>query len=220
MTINLPSSSMKKLLDESTAHYQKQLENNPIALTYLEKRGFTKQSILSFRLGVVENPLPDSGHDFQIDRISIPYITQTGIVQIRFRAVPFSGIPGDPEPSPKMKGEAGMTTTIYNAVQLLDDSEVLCVCEGEFDTISAVQSGLPAIGIPGANAWQSIYGRALRYRKVIILADNDDHGEGLKFAQTVQQDVRGSRIKLMPKGMDVNSFMVQHSDQELKEFVL
>lgn len=153
-------------------------------------------------------------------RISIPYITQTGIVQMRFRAIPFTGIPGDPEPSPKIKGESGVGTTIYNAIQLLSDSEVICVCEGEFDTISAVQAGLPAIGIPGANAWQSVYGRALRYRKVVVLADNDDHGEGLKFAKTVQQDVRGSRIKLMPEGMDVNSFLVAHGEDKLKEYVL
>jgi DNA primase len=211
---------MKKSLDESSQHYEKELTSHALALTYLGKRGLTNETIHSFRLGVVENPLQESGHDFMTGRISIPYITQTGIVQMRFRAIPFTGIPGDPEPSPKIKGESGVGTTIYNAIQLLSDSEVICVCEGEFDTISAVQAGLPAIGIPGANAWQSVYGRALRYRKVVVLADNDDHGEGLKFAKTVQQDVRGSRIKLMPEGMDVNSFLVAHGEDKLKEYVL
>jgi DNA primase len=220
MTIILPSSAMKNLLEKSTSHYQNELNMSEHALTYLKHRGLTSETILSFRLGLVENPLQESGHDFMTGRIAIPYMTQTGIVQIRFRSIPFSGIPGDPEPSPKMKGEAGVSTTMYNAVQLLNDSEVICVCEGEFDTMSAVQSGLPAIGIPGANAWQPVYSRALRYRKVIILADNDDHGEGLKFAKTVQNDVRGSRIKLMPEGMDVNNFLVQRGEDELKEFVL
>lgn len=220
MTIILPENATKKLLEESTQHYQKELESHELASTYLENRGLTSQTILSFRLGVVENPLQESGHDFMIGRISIPYITQTGIVQLRFRAIPFTGVPGDPEPSPKIKGEAGVATTIYNAIQLLDDSEILCVCEGEFDTMSAVQAGLPAIGIPGANAWQSVYSRALRYRKVVILADNDDHGEGLKFAKTVQADIRGSRIKLMPEGMDVNSYLVKFGEDMLKEYVL
>lgn len=155
-----------------------------------------------------------------IDRLAIPYITQTGIVQIRFRALPYDGIPGNPEPSPKMKSEAGVHGTIYNAIQLLSDTEILAVCEGEFDTMSAVQSGIPAVGIPGANAWQSLYGRALRYRKVVVLADNDDHGEGMKFAEKVQQDVRGARIRLMPEGHDVNSFLTEYGKDKLKEFVL
>lgn len=219
LTITLPSSDTKKLLEQSTAHYQEKLWQNESALIYLKMRGLTSETINSFRLGLVENPLPESGHDFMKDRISIPYITQTGVVQLRFRAVPYTFIPGEPEPSPKMKGEAGVHTTIYNAIQLLDDTEVLCVCEGEFDTMSAVQSGLPAIGIPGAQSWQNVYGRALRYRKVIILADNDDHGEGLKFAEKVQQDVRGARIKLMPEGMDVNNYLVEHGEEKLKEFV-
>jgi DNA primase len=211
---------MKMLLEQSALLYPvKRRENDPV-LAYLDKRGITRETQESFRLGLVKDPLPDSGHDFMIDRLAIPYITQTGIVQIRFRALPYDGVPGNPEPSPKMKSEAGVHGTIYNAIQLLSDTEILAICEGEFDTMSAVQSGIPAIGIPGANAWQSLYGRALRYRKVVVLADNDDHGEGMKFAEKVQQDVRGARIRLMPEGHDVNSFLTEHGKDKLKEFVL
>lgn len=219
MTITLPSSDTKKLLEKSTQHYQEKLSTNESALIYLKMRGITSETIHSFRLGFVEDPLPESGHDFMTGRISIPYITQTGVVQIRFRAVPYTGIPGDPEPSPKMKGEPGIHTSIYNAIQLIQDTEILCVCEGEFDTISAVQAGLPAIGIPGAQAWQTVYSRALRYRKVVILADNDDHGEGMKFAEKVQSDVRGARIKRMPEGMDVNNYLTEYGEEKLREFV-
>lgn len=219
MTITLPPSDTKKLLEASTQHYHEKLWQNEHALIYLKSRGLTSETINSFRLGVVENPLAESGHDFMKDRISIPYITQTGVVQIRFRAIPYTGIPGDPEPSPKMKGEPGVHTTIYNAIQLIHDTEVICVCEGEFDTISAVQAGLPAIGIPGAQAWQTVYSRALRYRKVVVLADNDDHGEGMKFAEKVQSDVRGARIKRMPEGMDVNNYLVEFGEEKLREYV-
>jgi DNA primase len=119
-----------------------------------------------------------------------------------------------------MKSESGVHGTIYNARQLMWDTDILAICEGEFDTMSAVQSDIPAIGIPGANAWQNLYARMLRYRRVIILADNDDHGEGLRFAETVQRDVRGARIKLMPPGHDVNSFLVEYGSDKLKDFVL
>lgn len=216
----MPSSSIRNSLENSVTYYQRQLEEDDQTLIYLEKRGITRDTISSFRLGLVKDPYPESGHDFQIDRLSIPYLTQTGVVQIRFRALPYDGIPGNPEPSPKMKSESGIHGTIYNARQLMWDTDILAICEGEFDTMSAVQSDIPAIGIPGANAWQNLYARMLRYRRVIVLADNDDHGEGLRFAETVQRDVRGARIKLMPPGHDVNSFLVEYGSDKLKDFVL
>lgn len=212
---------MKKSLATSAMHYQKQLEETEegrLAISYLKARGITRETATSFQLGVVKDPLPESGHDFQIGRLSIPYITQTGIVQMRFRAIPYDGVPGHPEPSPKMKSEAGAGSTIYNARALLGATFV-CVCEGEFDTMSAAQSGLPAVGIPGANAWQDVYARALKWRKVVILADNDDHGEGMKFAEKVQNSVRGARIVLMDKDHDVNSFMVEYGEEALRKKV-
>lgn len=170
-----------------------------------------------FQLGVVDDP--EEGHEFQQGRLSIPYITQTGIVQIRFRALPYTGIPGDPEPSPKYKSEAGAGSTIYNARALMLTGNIV-VTEGEVDCISANIAGLNAIGISGAKAWQNVYARALRFRKVAILADNDDHGEGMKFAERVQHDVRGARIVLMPKGFDVNSFLVNDGPEALKAMVV
>lgn len=216
----MPLSSMRKSLESNTKHYQDMLSEDDQTLIYLQKRGITSETISSFRLGLVKDPFPESGHDFQIGRLAIPYLTQTGVVQIRFRALPYDGIPGNPEPSPKMKSESGVHGTIYNARQLMYDTEILAVCEGEFDTMSAMQSGIPAIGIPGATAWQGLYGRILRYRKVVVLADNDDHGEGLKFGELVQRDTRGTRIKLMPEGHDVNSFLVEFGPDKLKDYVL
>lgn len=223
MTISLPSPSMKKLQEISTTLYEKQLHSGSdlsvLAISYLKARGITKDIATSFRLGLVEEPHPESGHDFQKGRLSIPYITPTGIVQIRFRAIPYTGVPGDPEPSPKMKSEAGAGSTIYNSVALSSGETTLAVCEGEFDTMSAVGAGIPAIGIPGANAWQDIYSRLLRYRKIIVLADNDDHGEGMKFAEKVQNSTRGARIVLMPKGEDVNSYFSKYGAEELYSYV-
>lgn len=170
-------------------------------------------------MGLVSEAFPDSGHDFQKGRLAIPYVTPTGIVQIRFRAIPYTGIPGDPEPSPKMKSEAGAGTTIYNVNALTGTTTTLALCEGEFDTMSAHQAGIPAIGIPGANAWQHVFALALKFRKVIVLADNDDHGEGLKFAEKVQEDVRGARIVLMDKDEDVNSFLVKNGEEALRKKV-
>lgn len=222
MTITLPSNSMKKLLEKATSHYEQKLleEEGHSTINYLKLRGITKETASFFRLGLVSEPLPEFGHDFQVGRLSIPYITQTGIVQMRFRALPYDGIPGNPEPSPKMKSEAGVSGTIYNARALMNTTDILAVCEGEPDTWSMHECGISAIGVPGANAWQKIYGRVLRYRRVAIIADNDDHGEGMKFAEMVQQDVRGARIILMPQGYDANSFLVENGPEALRDRVL
>lgn len=219
MAISIPSESMKKSLEEAVSYYQKQLNETAdghLAVTYLRLRGITKETAQSFRLGLVKDPLPESGHDFQKDRLAIPYITPTGIVQIRFRAIPYDGVPGHPEPSPKIRGEAGASQTMYNVSAFASIEGVIAICEGEIDTMTAVQAGINAVGIPGANAWQSLYARAFKFRKVVILADNDDHGQGLKFAEKVQSDVRGSRIVLMPEGHDVNSFVVEYGEEELR----
>jgi DNA primase len=212
---------MKNGLANATDYYVKELHSGSdpsiLAINYLKARGITKETATYFRLGLVEEPLLEFGHDFMQGRLSIPYVTPTGIVQIRFRAIPFDGIPGNPEPSPKILGESGATTTIYNVLDLANTEDTICVCEGELDTITAHQAGFKAIGIPGANAWQPIFGKILRFRKVIVLADNDDHGEGLKFAKTVQNDVRGARIVLMESGHDVNSFVMAEGEDALRE---
>lgn len=217
MTINLPPLATKKLLGQSAEFYSKQLESDPLAVSYLKARGISKEAATYFRLGVVNEVLPESGHDFQKGRLSIPYMTPTGIVQIRFRAIPYDGIPGNPEPSPKIKSEAGATTTLYNVNAL--DSQVVCICEGEFDTMTCRVAGLSAVGVPGAQAWDKVFARAFKFRKVVILADNDDHGEGLKFAEKVQADVRGARIVLMDKGHDVNSYAVEFGLDALRDKV-
>ena len=122
LTITLPSKSMRASLEKSVAHYENKLNSGSdlsvLAVEYLKLRGITKEVAQYFKLGLVEDPIPESGHDFQIGRLAIPYITQTGIVQIRFRALPYDGIPGNPEPSPKIKSEAGAGTTMFNVRSL------------------------------------------------------------------------------------------------------
>ncbi len=217
----MPSNSQKNSLDKSCLHYQEELlgEEGHKSIAYLKARGLTRETMEYFRLGLVKDPFPESGHDFMINRLAIPYITPTGIVQMRFRAIPYDGIPGNPEPSPKMLSEADAGTTMYNVMSLSPQNQTIYMCEGESDTWASHQSGLPTIGIPGARAWKRVFARAFKFRRVVILADNDDHGEGLEFAQKVQQDVRGTRIVLMPKEFDVSKFVQEEGEQRLRELV-
>jgi hypothetical protein len=52
------------------------------------------------------------------------------------------------------------------------------LCEGETDTFTLWHAGLPAIGVPGASAWQPEWWRYLRdFRRVLVIPDNDAAGK-------------------------------------------
>lgn len=215
MSFRPPSQNTKNFLDQASRAYEASLNGTDASL-YLMNRGIQTETAQYFRLGIVTEENHSPGHEQYIGRLTIPYITHTGIVQIRFRAVPTGGILGNPEPSPKYLSEGGGGVTIYNTRDLAS-YDLLAICEGEIDTMTAHQSGIMAVGIPGAKNWQKLFSRAMKFRKVVIFADNDDSGEGLELAKAIQKDISGSRVILMPKRHDVNSFVREHGAEALRE---
>lgn len=218
MTLALPSANMRNYLEQACRTYEENLNGSP-AEKYLLKRGITKEVQTYFRLGFVHEENLSPGHERYVGRLAIPYVTPSGIVQIRFRAVPEDGIPGNPEDSPKYLSESGAPKTFFNPRALGVISDVLAVCEGEIDTMSCVVAGIQAIGIPGDKGWIPVFARALKYRNIVILADNDDKGTGREHGETVQRDVRGSKLILMPSGYDVNKFLVDFGPEALRKKV-
>lgn len=217
MTLKMPSVSMRRFLEEACQRYQESLKDS-VASRYLTNRGITSEVQTYFRLGFVEEPA--KGHEFMVGRLAIPYITPTGIIQMRFRSVPENGEIDGPAEFPKYKSETGGMVTIYNVIDLHNSDTVIAVCEGEIDTMSAHAAGIKAVGIPGAKNWTkeaTVFARMFRYRKPIILADNDDSGAGLKFAKEVQSSLNGSRIVLMDKGYDVNKYLMEFGPEALRE---
>ena len=79
------------------------------------------------QLGVVEGP--EVGHEAYKGRLSIPYITKTGVVDLRFRAL-------HPAIEPKYMGLTGAETRMYNVVDIEKAGDFIGVCEGELDTIT------------------------------------------------------------------------------------
>jgi hypothetical protein len=94
------------------------------------------------------------GHEPYVGKLAIPYLTPTGVIDIRFRSLNSDG-------GPKYMSRPGATTHIYNINALSNDSDVLAICEGELDTVVATQAGFSAVGLPGANNWKSFYNRVL-----------------------------------------------------------
>lgn len=200
------SRSQKILLEKATAHYEAHL---PLAEKYLAQRGISLEIAQEIRLGVVADPLP--GQEQFYGRLAIPYITPTGVVDIRFRAM-------GPE-EPKYMGMTGTETRLYNVKALQSAGDYIAVCEGEIDTITLHYGcGIPAIGVPGVNAWKRHYGRLISdFERVFVFADGDQPGSD--FAKTLSKEYNTVTIMQMPEGEDVNSIFLTSGANYFKEKV-
>jgi len=150
---------------------------------------------------VVEDPLP--GHEPYKGRLAIPYITPSGVVDIRFRDLTGTH-------DAKYMGLVGAETTMFNTQALFAADKYICVTEGEFDCIMmSVKTAHPTVGIPGANNWKKHYGKLLDdFDTVIVLADGD--APGLEFGKKIARELGNVNIISMPDGEDVNSMIIKN----------
>ncbi len=172
----------------------------------MEERGLSKDTLQTFRLGFCQTP--ETGDDIYRGRISIPFVTKSGVVAIQFRS-----IAGDKKGRFLMRGS---NKRIYNPSVLLQPHRKVYLCEGPTDTMTVAQLGLPAIGIAGVDNWLPVFARALRNRRVVVLADGDDGGAGKDFARRVLTDVDESGTILF-EGTDVNQFFLDYGRDALLE---
>lgn len=198
------SPSQKQFLIKAAHQYATTVEK---ALPYLAERGLSQEAANQFHLGVVEEPLPS--HEQYQGRLSIPYITRSGVVDIRFRA-----LNGE---EPKYLGLPSAETTLYNVEALFKAKNYVCICEGEMDTITmAATTSHPTVGAPGATSWKKFYPRVFEdFDTVIVLADGDD--AGMEFGKRIQRSLNTTRILQMPIGEDVNSVFQKHGAQYIND---
>lgn len=160
-------------------------------------------------LGLVVEPLP--GHDSYQGRLAIPYVTQSGVVDIRFRSI------GPQEP--KYMGLPGNETRLYNVNAVLTADDTIAICEGEIDTITLhYKVGINAVGIPGVNNWKKHYKKLLQdFETVVVFADGDQPGQD--FAKKLSREISGMMVINMPEGEDVNSMFLKNGSQWFREKV-
>jgi DNA primase len=186
----------KELLGKAAAEYA---ENIYQAEDYLRSRGIPLEVARLASLGVVAEP--ETGHEAFKGRLSIPYITKTGVVDLRFRSL-------NPAVEPKYMGMTGAETKMYNVLDVERASDFIGVCEGELDTLTlSACVGIPCVGVPGANSWKKHYTRLLAdFERVFVFADGDQ--PGTEFARSLARELPVTIIQL-PDGHDVNSMFVQ-----------
>jgi len=186
----------KELLGKATEKYAANIYQ---AEDYLKNRGIPMEVARLAQLGVVEGP--EVGHEAYKGRLSIPYITKTGVVDLRFRAL-------HPAIEPKYMGLTGAETRMYNVIDIEKAGDFIGVCEGELDTITMSGCiGIPCVGVPGANSWKKHYTRLLAdFERVFVFADGDQ--AGTEFARSLARELPVTIVQL-PDGHDVNSMFVQ-----------
>ena len=198
------SALQKELLDKATAKYAANIYQ---AEDYLRSRGIPLETARLAQLGVVEEP--EIGHEQFQGRLSIPYITKTGAVDLRFRSL-------NPAVEPKYMGMTGADTKMYNVLDIDKATDYIGVCEGELDTITLSSCvGIPCIGVPGANSWKKHYTRLLAdFERIFVFADGDQ--PGTEFARSLARELPVTIVQL-PEGEDVNSAYVKFGAGYIKE---
>lgn len=194
-----PSDEQRQSFEQAASTYQAALGASTSAQAFLTSRGIGPEVASTFRLGVVDAPL--TGHEGFAGRMSIPYITPGGVVNMRFRCLK----PHDHKADgcPKILPVKGMEQNLYNVGDLKKPGDFICVVEGESDTwtLSAL-CGLPTVGLPGAGAWKKHFPRCLEdFARVYAFGDGDKAGAVMN--DKLIKDVRAIPVRL-PKGLDAS----------------
>lgn len=200
------SKSQRELLAKATENYEQNLAE---VLPYLESRGITEATARMFRLGFVVSP--ETGHELYVGKLAIPYITPSGVIDIRFRNL-------SNDAGPKYLSRPGATSHIFNVTALEQDADVLVICEGEIDTIIATQVGFAAVGLPGANNWKPFYSRVLAdWEKIMLFCDGDNAGR--EMAKNITRELDNVFPVFMPENCDVNDVYLQEGAEGLRKRV-
>jgi DNA primase len=201
----MASNVQSKLQLEAALRYAQQI--SPEAIVALTERGISEEVAALYMLGSVTDPM--NGHEMADGWISIPYITAMNhCVGFKFRRLD--------DGKPKYGSPTGQKAHLYNVIDCTILSKHIVVCEGELDTVivSGVL-GIPAVGIPGVQAWKPHFAKLLNgYDSVYIVGDNDvkedGSNPGAEFAKRVASEVLNSVIVTLPPNMDINDYYLAY----------
>lgn len=197
------SESLKALLGRAATQYEHDLDAK--ALSFLTSHGISEATARRARLGVVASPLP--GHDLFEGRLAIPYLTKTGIVNMRFRCLEHEDC--RTVGCPKYLSLTGAGLNLFHTQAFWTADNEIAITEGELDALTAnYEVGMPAVGVPGVETWESHYDRLFfGYERVWLFADGDSAGRD--FAKTLLGRLPNSIAVPVPSGEDLSSWVVR-----------
>ena len=193
-----PSNEQRKFLERATLQYHDHLSE---AEGYLGGRGIDQEHARSNVLGVVRDPLP--GHEHLEGRLAIPYITDSGPVNMNFRCIQdhdCKEVPGHR----KYMMQKGLKPNLYGVQSISWATNWIAVTEGEIDRLTLTQIGIPAVGVGGAEKWEAHWTNVFEdFSRVYLFEDGDTAGADL-YGSMSHAMSHVIRVK-MGDGEDVNS---------------
>jgi len=205
------SAEQKQLLTETAAKYHETIDVETVS--YLRSRGISKEVAVTFLLGTVNNPAP--GHEHAAGCLSIPYITPTGVVGIKFRKIDGG--------QPKYIWPTGQKIGMFNVKDLILDTDTMCICEGEVDTmVLSGLCGIPAVGVAGVTQWKEHFPIMFEgYKRIFVFADNDvkedGRNPGMELAKRIKEDLNNAIVINLPENKDVNDVYLREGVDWFKE---
>lgn len=131
-----------------------------------------------------------------------PYFDPTGrAAYMQARAV-------DPEAKPKELSLAGHIPLPYNSRLLDGEPGQIYLCEGVIDTLTLLEQGFPAVGVPGAANFKTAWAELFRNKTVHVAFDPDAPGESgaAKAIERLKSMGIEARRLSPPPGMDLNDW--------------
>jgi len=131
-----------------------------------------------------------------------PYFDEEGKpVYLQARAVQEGVIP-------KELSLSGSIPLPYNIAALKDSKPYVYLCEGVVDTLTLLEQGFPALGVPGASNFKPAWASLFQGKSVFIVFDPDAAGEaGAHRVEALLGEIGViAHRQAMPFGKDINAW--------------
>jgi hypothetical protein len=135
-------------------------------------------------------------------KLLFPYFDPQGRpVYMQARAI-------EADAKPKELSMAGPIPLPYNSRLLNGEPGQIYLCEGVIDTLTLIEQGFPAVGVPGAANFKPAWAALFRNKSVHVAFDPDAPGESgaAKAIEKLQAHGIEARRLTPPTGMDLNDW--------------
>lgn len=197
------SDSQRTALDEAVSRYQAALTSD--AAAFLLRRGVSRETAATNRLGVVSDAAP--GHGAYEGWLAIPYLRHDfQAVSLRFRCL--EDHDHRDYGHGKYMGLYDEPTRVFFVPAIHQADDEIHIAEGEFDAMILNQVGLPAVAIPGVENWKGHHRRMLAgFSRVWVWGDPDD--AGAKFIARVCRAMRQARGVQLTTGDVTETYLAE-----------